>query len=205
MHGAGSGPWIYADWADAFSAMQVVAVDLHEGLDVASASHDDYANAVVAIASRSPVPVALCGWSMGGLVVLDCATAVAPHSVIVLEPSPPAEVQGYDGDVVPRDGVFDPEAAYGRFPAGIPARPESARARAGRKRGISVPSVPCRSLVVYGDEFRQERGESVAAFYGSDTLSFPGLDHWDLVTDPRVRTGIAAWLAGERAAPFVDG
>lgn len=30
--------------------------------------------------------------------------------------------------------------------------------------------------------------------YHSDQISFPGLDHWDLVLDPRVRAAVAEWL-----------
>src|SRR5207249_6805513 len=139
----------------------VVAVDLHEGLDVAAASHADYAGTVAEAASKLPAPVALCGWSMGGLVVLQAANRARPHSVILLEPSPPAEIQGYYADTEITDGIFDPVAVYGPFPPGMRARPESSRARAARKRGIFVPGIPCPSLVVYGDDFREERGQAV--------------------------------------------
>jgi hypothetical protein len=74
------------------------------------------------------------------------------------------------------------------------SRPESSRARGERKRGISVPSLPCPSLVVYGDDFRESRGTLLAAFYGSDERSFAGLGHWDLVLDAEVRTAVARWL-----------
>jgi hypothetical protein len=67
------------------------------------------------------------------------------------------------------------------------ARPESLLARGERKRGISVPSLPCPALVVYGDQLAEERGRRLAAHYGADELAFPGLDHWGLVLDERVR------------------
>jgi hypothetical protein len=73
-------------------------------------------------------------------------------------------------------------------------RPESARARAERKRGISVPTLPCRSLVVYGKSFPADRGTLLGRHLGSETLAFPQLDHWDLVLDPRVRAAVATWL-----------
>lgn len=85
------------------------------------------------------------------------------------------------------------------------ARPESSRARAERKRGISVPSLPCASLVVYGDDFREERGKAVARVYGSDELDLPGLDHWGLVRDVRVRTMIRDWLGLRVPATGVRG
>jgi len=194
VHGAGSGAWVYEGWSDCFPGIAVVAVDLQEGLDVAAASHGDYAGIVAEAATRLPAPVSLCGWSMGGLVVLQAANRARPHSVILLEPSPPGEIQGYSTDTEIANGAFDPEAVYGPFPPGMRARPESSRARAERKRGISVPSLPCASLVVYGDDFREERGKAVARLYGSDELDFPGLDHWGLVRDLRVRTMIRDWL-----------
>jgi hypothetical protein len=132
---------------------------------------------------------------MGGLVVLLAAARARPHSVILIEASPPGEVQGFDSDVAPRAGTFDPEEAYGRFPEGVLARPESALARAERKRGISVPQLLCPSLVISGGEFRGERGPPIARFYGSAERYFPGLDHWDLIHDPRVREVIATFLA----------
>jgi pimeloyl-ACP methyl ester carboxylesterase len=138
--------------------------------------------------------VSLCGWSMGGLAVLQGAGRVRPHSVVLLETSPPAEAQGVDESVEPHPGSFDPEEVYGAFPAGMQARPESLLARLERKRGISVPSLPCPSLVVTGDDFRDERGEAVANVYGSELIDFPGLSHWDLVRSPEVRLAVARFL-----------
>jgi pimeloyl-ACP methyl ester carboxylesterase len=194
VHGAGSGPWVFRGWAQAFPGMKVAAVDLHAGLDVARASHDDYADAVARAARALPEPVSLCGWSMGGLVILQACTMVNPHSVILLEPSPPAEVQGVNLAVEVKDGTFDPEAVYGPFPHGIRSRPESSRARAERKRGISVPSLSCPSLVVYGDEYRQDRGRRIALTYDSLEMYFPGLNHWGLVRSAAVRAAIARYL-----------
>jgi pimeloyl-ACP methyl ester carboxylesterase len=125
---------VYADWPPAFPSLAVTAVDLQDGLSVERASMADYAQRVVAAAQGMPPPVAICGWSMGGLVVLQAAQHVHAHSVILLEPSAPAEIQGYNPDVPIIEGAFDPEAEYGRFPGGIPARPESRGARAARKR-----------------------------------------------------------------------
>jgi pimeloyl-ACP methyl ester carboxylesterase len=193
VHGAGSGPWVYDGWQGFFPSVTVVAVDLQEGLHVATASHADYAKVVIDVAAQLCAPVALCGWSMGGLVVLNAAERVRPHSVVLLEPSPPAEVQGYNPDAELVAGVFDSEAVYGQFPRGMPARPESSFARGERKRGISVPGLPCSSLVVYGNEFPDERGRAIARLYGSDELVFPDLNHWGLVRDPRVPMKIHEW------------
>jgi hypothetical protein len=74
------------------------------------------------------------------------------------------------------------------------ARPESLRARAERKRGISIPALACPSLVVHGDDFPGDRGHDLAAHLGSDLRAFPGFDHWDLVLRPEVPAAVAAWL-----------
>src|SRR5205085_12330733 len=103
--------------------------------------------------------------------------------------------------VVPVAGTFDPEVVYGAFPAGVRARLESSLARAERKRGISVPRLPCPSLVVYGDEFGGERGAAIAELYGSSERAFPGRNHWDLVRDSRVREAIADFLGVFHPAP----
>lgn len=202
VHGAGSGPCVFRSWASAFPGIDVVAIDLQEGLDIRSASMRDYAAAVMAATARLRRPTALCGWSMGGLVVLLAALKIRPDSVILLESSPPGEVQGFNPDVALREGTFDPEEAYGRFPAGQRARPESLLARAERKRGIPIPEIPGRSLVVYGDSFPEERGRRIASLYGSEERYFPGLDHWGLVLDPAVRVAIAEFpgSAAERSA-----
>jgi pimeloyl-ACP methyl ester carboxylesterase len=194
VHGAGSDPSIYSDWPSSFPSIAVLAADLHLGLDVARATHADYAERVVTAAGHLPVPVSLCGWSMGGLAVLQAAAHVNPHSVILLDTSPPAEVQGFDPAIVAEPGAFEPEEVYGPFPGGVAPRRESSLARAERKRGISIPSLPCPSLVAFGGDFPEERGLRVARLYGSDQLAFPELDHWDLVLHPDVRGAIAAWL-----------
>ena len=193
-HGAGSGPWVFDGWTNAFDGVVVEAVDLHENLEVARATHAAYAERVLAAARRLPTPVALCGWSMGGLAVLQAAAEVQPHSVVLLETSPPAEAQENDPSAEPKPGTFDPEEVYGAFPPDMRARPESLFARAERKRGISVPSLPCPSLVVVGDEFREKRGAPVAELYGSELIDFPGLGHWDLVRSPDVRAAVAGFL-----------
>lgn len=83
----------------------------------------------------------------------------------------------------------------GSGPEGVPARPESAVSRAERKRGISVPSLSCSSVVVYGQEFPEDRGRAIAALYGSETLAFPELTHWGLVLDRRIPEALAAAIA----------
>lgn len=123
--------------------------------------------------------------------------AVRPHSVVLIEASAPAEVQGVAPDTPLSDGSFDPEEVYGAFPPGTASRPESQLARGERKRGISVPSLACPSLVVYGYEFADERGVGLASLYGSEQAAFPELDHWGLVLSGEVRALIRSFLLGD--------
>jgi pimeloyl-ACP methyl ester carboxylesterase len=195
VHGAGSGPWIFDSWPESFPGMVVRAPDLQAGLSLHRASMGDYADSVVAAAADLPAPIALCGWSMGGLVALMAVDRLQPQHIVLIEPSPPGEVQGFEDRVEIREGTFDPEAVYGKFPPQVRARAESAYARQERKRGIPVPSVSCRCLVVYGSDFPEDRGRRIARFYRAAELAFPGLDHWRLVLETDVRRAIAAYLS----------
>jgi pimeloyl-ACP methyl ester carboxylesterase len=194
-HGAGSGPWVFDGWAEDFPELEVEAVDLHTGLNVAEAAMSNYAAVVARAAEWLPRPLAICGWSSGGLAAMMAARQAEADLLVLLETSPPGEVQGFDGSVPLEPGTFDPEATYGAFPPGMRARPESLLARAERKRGVSVPSLPCPALVVYGDEFPEDRGRELAAYYGAEELPLPGLDHWGLVRDERARDEIAGYLS----------
>ena len=198
VHGAGSGPWVFDAWLASFTDVVVDAVELQAELDIASATMSDYVQRAVVAARRLPPPVALCGWSMGGLIALLAAEQAEACALVLLEPSAPAEVQGFHPSVEQAEGTFDPDEAYGAFPTGMRARPESALARSERKRGISVPAAPCPVLVLFGDDFPDERGRSVAAVYRCAQLHFRGVDHWGLVREPAVRDAVAAFLLGRR-------
>lgn len=198
-HGAGSGPWVFRSWPKAFPDVEVVAVDLTAGLDMETASMENYVAAVLRAAGRMPRPLALCGWSMGGLVALMAAASVEPDALVLLEPSPPSEIQGSDSGVEPQEGSFDPEEVYGAFPSGVLARPESQFARDERKRGISVPSIVGRCLVVFGNEFPDERGRRVVDLYGAESHEEKDLDHWGLVLHPQVPKAVREWLEAEPA------
>lgn len=193
VHGAGSGPWVFDTWPPFFPALRVETVDLQDGLDPAFATMEQYAAAVGRVAERLPRPLVLVGWSMGGLAAMMAARCA--DALVLLEASAPGEVQGFHPEVAPAAGVFDPEREYGPFPPGIPARPESSLGRAERKRGISVPAISCPTLVVYGEEFPDERGRRLAKRYGARELSLPGKSHWDLVLDPEAIQSVAREIA----------
>ena len=197
VHGSGSGPWVFEGWQESFPELAVTAVDLQAGLDVARATLRDYAVAIVHAVAAAARPVAVCAWSLGGLAAMLGADEARPDALILLEPSPPLEVQGLR-DVVPRPGTFDPLAVGAPFPAGMAARPESSLATGERERGVSVPSLPpgTRTLVVAGDAHRDERGPRFAERYGGVFLDAGSANHWDLVRDPAIRARIAGWLDG---------
>lgn len=194
VHGAASGPWVFDGWDAAFPEVHVHALDLHAGLVIAEASMENYAAAVAAATELLPAPAAVVAWSMGGLAAMMAAARVEPAALVLLEASAPAEVQGFDLEVEPRAGTFDGAAECGAFPPAIRARPESSLARAERKRGISVPSLPRRTLVVYGSEFPDERGRALAAAYGAGVVEVPGASHWDLVRGAEARAAAAEFL-----------
>ncbi len=199
VHGAASGPWVFDAWGDTFSELELEAVDLHAGLNIAEASMSNYVKIAERAADWLPRPLGVCGWSMGGLVAMLAVNHARPDWLVLLEPSPPAEVQRVDRTVGPRSGTYAGESAYGTFPAGVRSRPESSLARAERKRGLSVAQLDCPTLVVYGHEFADERGRAVARYYGAEELSLPALDHWELVLDERSREAVAGWLISGRA------
>lgn len=190
VHGAGSEPSVFDDWLPLLP--NASAVDLQAGLDVAHATIEDYAEAVVGAAEALERPLAIVAWSLGGLVALLAAERVRPERLVLLEPSPPLEVQGLRAASEPRPGTFAPRPG----PAGIARRPESSLAMGQRDRGVSVPSVPpeTRLLVVYGDEFRHDRGPSLAERYGAEQLDAGAASHWDMVLDPALRARVVEWV-----------
>jgi pimeloyl-ACP methyl ester carboxylesterase len=197
VHGSGSGPWAFDGWADDFPHAEVRAVDLQEGLDVAHATVADYAAAVVRAANDLPRPLALVGWSLGGLVSLVASAEVRPERLVLLEASPPLEVQGLRPEIVPAPGTFDPVEAGAQPPPGVPVRRESALAMGERDRGVSVPPLPAgtRLLCVAGRAYLDERAHRLAALYGGEALDAGDVSHSDVVRSPQVRRQIAAWLS----------
>jgi pimeloyl-ACP methyl ester carboxylesterase len=191
VHGAGSGPWIFDGWAESFPDARVTTVDLQAGLEVAHAGIADYARAIERAAESLPRPLAVVAWSLGGLAAMVAAARVQPEALVLLETSPPLEVQGAR-PVEPRAGTFMPPSP----PAGVRSRPESLQAMGERERGVSVPALPeeTRTLVVFGDSLRHDRGPNLARRYGAEALDVGPVTHWELVLDPAVRAQIVEWV-----------
>lgn len=193
VHGAGSDPSVFDDWLPLLPDAH--AVDLQAGLDVAHAAIEDYAAAVVHAARQLEPPLSIIAWSLGGLVALLAAERVQPERLVLLEASPPLEVQGLRQEIEPATGTFEPRPG----PPGIIRRPESSLAMGQRDRGVSVPAIPSgtRMLVVYGDEFRHDRGPALAERYGAEQLDAGAATHWDLVLDPEVRARVVEWVTSD--------
>lgn len=136
VHGAGSGPWVFEHWPEDCPGIEMCSVDLHAGLVVGRASMEDFATAVVKAASRLPGPVALCGWSMGGLVAMLASRSIEPEAIVLLEPSHSTEVCGLHPEVLLMGGTFDPEGALWEIPAGH-ASPAGVISREGRAEARS--------------------------------------------------------------------
>ncbi len=206
IHGAGSGPWVFAGWGADFPQWEVVAPDLQKGLHLATASMADYA-AAIRLASEgaggAPQTV-LCGWSMGGLVALMAANILRPTAAVVLEPSLPAELKQRHSDASPMPGTFDPADVYGHWPGDPPTRRESSFALIERERGVSVPAVPCPLLVIASGTYLATRGRNAATFYGGDYIEFEDLHHVALVGDARVRHAVARWISEVVSGDGVD-
>jgi pimeloyl-ACP methyl ester carboxylesterase len=197
LHGAGSYASVFDGWQALFPGWNIVAPDLQAGLELSTASMDDYVVSAVSAASVAAPgwEVVLCGWSMGGLVALIAAAKVRPAALVLLEPSLPAELGGVHPEVPLQAGTFDPTEVYGSWPGDPPARLESGWALAERTRGISVPSVRCPLLVVASQTYRDKRGAPVADFYHGELVCFPALHHVSLVTNMIVREAICEWLS----------
>ena len=151
----------------------------------------NYEAAVACAAGLLGAPLTLVGWSMGGLASMMAVHRVAVDALVLLEATPTAQVGTDVAKLAPLEpGTFDPEPVYGPFPPDMPVRRESSLARAERERGVSVPSLPRRTLVVAGRDFPELRGTRLAAYYDADLLEFPDAGHWDLVRDPAIREAV---------------
>jgi pimeloyl-ACP methyl ester carboxylesterase len=191
LHGAGSGPWVFDEWAD--TGDTVLAPDLQEGLEVGTAWMSDYVAATKRACALLDSPHALVGWSMGGLVAMMAAPEVRLDALVLLEPSAPSETLGpAPSSVSDRTGTYDPADMYGfEDPRG---RPESWPAWVERKRGISVPVLPAPDRRHLRRLAAALAWRAIAERHRCDQRHFAGFDHGDVVFRPEVRVAVRAWL-----------
>jgi pimeloyl-ACP methyl ester carboxylesterase len=101
VHGSMQGAWCYSHWLkvahEAGIAATAVDVRGHGGLpseDLLTAGLDDYGDDVAAIARTFEHPPVLVGHSMGGVMVGVAASRTPVAGLVLLAPSPPANLPG---------------------------------------------------------------------------------------------------------------
>ena len=101
VHGSMQGGWCYSHWLKEVhvAGIAATAIDVrgHGGLptdDLITAGFNEYADDVAAIAQTFETPPVLVGHSMGGLMVGLAATRTAVSGLVLLTPSPPANLPG---------------------------------------------------------------------------------------------------------------
>lgn len=101
MHGSMQGAWCYSHWLKTAHevGIAVVAIDVrgHGGLpneDLFTAGFNEYGDDVAAIAQTFDHPPVLLGHSMSGLMVGVAATRTPAFGLLLLTPSPLANLPG---------------------------------------------------------------------------------------------------------------
>ena len=221
VHGAANAAWIWDAWRRQLRPFgwEANVLDLRGHgrslpVDFTTVTMDNYVEDVESvtaqIATQSRAPV-LAGWGMGGLVAMMYAMKhPETPALMLLSPSPPAEVADRASPVERRR---TPPGAYGPELYGIdPSDPASARAaqpdlsdaeaaqaiasltgalesgvaRHQRLRGVSVPAgaITCPVLVIHGEEdayFPPDLNEKLAYDLNADRFVVPEAGHWGIV------------------------
>lgn len=101
VHGSMQGAWVYTLWLQAAheNGIPAIAVDVrgHGGLptqDLLTAGLNDYGDDVAAVARTLDHPPVLLGHSMGGVMVGVAASRTPISGLVLLTPSPPANLPG---------------------------------------------------------------------------------------------------------------
>lgn len=92
VHGAGGGAWEWTIWQRVFAAYGLAsrAIELAPSpAGLARTTFDDYAAQLRAFVPRG-AEIVLAGASLGGLLALAVADAVAPRACVLVNPLPPA-------------------------------------------------------------------------------------------------------------------
>lgn len=101
VHGFMQGAWCHSNWLKTLheAGIAAVAIDVrgHGGLpneDLFTAGFNEYGDDVAAIAQTFDHPPVLLGHSMGGLMVGVAVTRTPAFGLVLLTPSPPANLPG---------------------------------------------------------------------------------------------------------------
>ncbi len=221
VHGAANAAAVWTYWLRELAARgwPAYAPDLRghgasAPMDLSAVTMADYAADVAQVVRQLRDRPVLVGWSMGGLVAMMVAATGAARACVALAPSAPSEtlypsVPLRRGEFGPEEyGITgdDPDDQQGPMPdldraerliaLGSLGR-ESRLARDERKRGITIPSLPCPLLVVTGTADLQWPRERYAAIHvPADYLEVEGASHWGLVLSRRALTGMVSTVLG---------
>jgi pimeloyl-ACP methyl ester carboxylesterase len=218
IHGAANGAWVWDLWRRHLRPFgwEANVLDLRGHgrslpIDFTTVTMESYVEDVESVAAqiaaqgRHPI---VAGWSMGGLIALMYA-AKHPETpaLVLISPSPPAEVADPARSALRREqsaAPYGPEV-YGLYPddpqasrealhdlndsearrviENVAGARESGVARHQRLRGISIPaeSIVMPVHVIYGERENVENNEKLAAYYGAGALALPDVGHWGVV------------------------
>jgi len=222
VHGNMQGAWIYSNWLKIVheAGIAAIAVDVrgHGGLpteDLLSAGLSEYGDDVAAIARTFDHPPVLAGHSMGGVMVGVAASRTPVAGLVLLTPSPPANLPGAQA-VTPVDesrplAPADEKTVREKYLANhadydISAMlerqcPESSVAINDRYKlrvSVDVEKINCPALCISAGRdwpITHPPGQdaAVGTFYGAENVDLPEAAH-NLMIDVDWRPGIACIL-----------
>jgi pimeloyl-ACP methyl ester carboxylesterase len=166
IHGAGGGSWEWNVWRRVFAAAGIAstAIDLQPHRDgVAATRWADYVEQVAQAQSALPVPHAVVGASLGGLLALAVASRASVGALVLVNPMPPAP-DAFSMVVRPdrpaivrwrrdasltgtRRALGDADEAASRY-AFRRWRDESGAVLDAARDGLALPTPTCRCVVV---------------------------------------------------------
>lgn len=218
VHGSMQGGWCYSHWLKAAHAAGVAAVAAdvrgHGGLpteDLVTAGFNEYGDDVAAIAQTFAAPPVLLGHSMGGLMVGVAASRTPVSGLVLLTPSPPANLPGAKA-VTPVDETRPVPPAdektvrekflpnhTGQDISAMLARqcPESSVATNDRYKlrvAVDVEKIDCPALCIAAGRdwpLTHPPGQDAAVgdFYGAENVNLPDAAHC-LMIDVDWRPGL---------------
>lgn len=222
VHGSMQGAWCYSHWLKAVheAGIAATAIDVrgHGGLpnkDLLTAGFNEYGDDVAAIAQRFDTPPVLVGHSMGGLMIGVAAERTPVAGLVLLTPSPPANLPGAEA-VTPVDETRPVPPANektvrekflpnheGQDISAMLARqcPESSVATNDRYQlrvPVDVSRIDCPALCISAGRdwpITHPPGQdaAVGAFYGAEHVHLPEAAHC-LMIDVDWRPGLDCML-----------